>query len=144
MRAAGHFLPVGPRSDLEHRPSPRCTCEPIQAQSLDEPGLFAYVHRPQVPARLDPAPIPPEVDAFADDIRYALAHDSAALSLRELPADPPGTEPGVTLLLDGLPLFHFRRDEFLEAMYDAGCDVLEDLQRQGRPLSVATATGPVR
>ena len=82
--------------------------------------------------------IPAEMRAFAEDIRLLMADDSAALSLREATGGP-GTEPVVTLCVRGVPLFHFRRDEFLDAMYVAGCDAMEDLQLAGLPLAVGAA-----
>ena len=84
--------------------------------------------------------IPAEVLAFADDIRKALADDSAAVSLIES-AGEPGTEPTVTLCVRGIPLFHFRRDEFIDAMYVAGCDAMADLRRSGLPLAVEAGDG---
>lgn len=88
--------------------------------------------------------IRPEVLAFADDIRDAIADDNATLSLEEKPAEP-GYEPTVILCVRGIPLFYFRRDEFLEAMYVAGCDVMEERERQGLPLAAADpSTGPVQ
>jgi hypothetical protein len=85
--------------------------------------------------------VPPEVEAFADDIRHAMADDNAPLSIVETFGEP-GTESVVTFCVRGLPLFYFRRDEFLEAMYVAGCGVMEDLERKGLPL--AAADGPPR
>jgi hypothetical protein len=84
--------------------------------------------------------IPAEVLAFADDIRHILADDGAALSLVETSVEP-GFEPVVTLCVRGVPLFHFRRDEFIDAMYAAGCDAMEDLRRAGLPLAVP---GPIQ
>ena len=89
--------------------------------------------------------IAPEMRAFADDIGRLLAGEHGHLSIREEPPERPGGEPGVTLLVDGAAVFWFARDEFLEAMYVAGCDVLADLQRKGLPLAVgAQRTGPVQ
>jgi hypothetical protein len=78
--------------------------------------------------------IPAEVEAFREDINRALANDHAHLTIRETRAAP-GTEPTVTVLVEGFPLFHFRRDEFLEAIYVAGLGVMADLERAGLPLT---------
>lgn len=82
--------------------------------------------------------IPREVRAFAADIQRLLADDTATLSIREEPPE----EPGITLLVRRVALFWFTRSEFLEALYVAGCDALEDLERRGLPLAVRT--GPVQ
>ena len=84
--------------------------------------------------------IPAEMLAFADDIREILGDDSAALSLLETSVEP-GFEPVVTLCVRGVPLFHFRRDEFIDAMYVAGCDAMADLRRSGLPLAVEAGDG---
>jgi hypothetical protein len=90
-----------------------------------------------------PDNVPPEVRAFVDDIRQAHADDSAALSLRETFGEP-GTEPIVEFCIEGVPVFYFRRDEFLDAMYVAGCDAMEELDRACLPLSVAKPVPPLR
>ena len=78
--------------------------------------------------------IRPEVLAFADEIREAIADANASLSLGETPAEP-GYEPTVIFCVRGIPLFYFRRDEFIEAIYVAGCDAMEELERKGLPLT---------
>ena len=80
--------------------------------------------------------IRPEVLAFADDIRDAIADANATLSLRRVDGEP-GSEPAIALCIEGTAVFWFRRDEFLEAMYVAGCDAMEKLERQGRPFTAA-------
>jgi hypothetical protein len=55
-----------------------------------------------------------------------------------------GTEPIVEFCIEGVPVFYFRRDEFLDAMYVAGCDAMEELDRAGLPLSVAKPVPPLR
>jgi hypothetical protein len=79
--------------------------------------------------------IQPEVRAFAADIADLLADDSVELSIRETPGER-GSEPAITFCAQGVALFHFRRDEFIEAMYAAGCDAMADLLRAGLPLAV--------
>jgi hypothetical protein len=81
--------------------------------------------------------VPPEVRAFAEDIQHALWDASAPLSLQESPGDP-GCEPVVVFCVRGIPLFYFRRDEFIEAMYVAGCDAMEELERDGLPLTAGS------
>jgi gamma-glutamyltranspeptidase len=76
----------------------------------------------------------PIAEEFADAIRSALASDEPVTATTTY--GEPGTEPSVAVLVGGLGLFRFRRDEFLEAVYVASCDVLEELRRDGRPLVV--------
>ncbi len=83
----------------------------------------------------------PEIQAFAADIREILADDSATLSLRQ--TDEPGHEPSIALLVNDVPVFHYSRAELIDALYQAGCDALADLDRAGLPLAVGadTSTG---
>jgi hypothetical protein len=45
------------------------------------------------------------------------------------------------LCVRGVPLFHFRRDEFIDAIYVAGWDAMVDLRRSGLPLAVEAGDG---
>jgi hypothetical protein len=74
------------------------------------------------------------VEEFAQDMQAAIASD-APITLATAFA-PDGTEPSVALLVDGYPVFHFRRDELLDAIYVLGSDVIDELERAGLPTTV--------
>jgi hypothetical protein len=68
-------------------------------------------------------PIAPEVEAFAAEIRTA--HEDLGPITAETEYGPPGSEPIVIVKCGGILLLELRRDDFLDAMYAAGCDDLE-------------------
>jgi hypothetical protein len=80
--------------------------------------------------------VPSVMREFAETIRTAHAADDPVTADQE--DGPEGTEPAVIVRVAGVAIFHFRRDEFLDAVYVAGCDVLEELERDGLPLAVST------
>jgi hypothetical protein len=82
--------------------------------------------------------IDPLVLAEQQELAHALGHahadDSLALSLLEV-AYEPGIEPDVVFCINGIPVFTFRRDDFLDAIYVAGCDAIDKEARDmGPPL----------
>jgi hypothetical protein len=68
----------------------------------------------------------PHAPSWAQTIRDAHANLTPIEAVTEYGPDD-STEPAVVVSIAGLPAFTFRRDEFLDWLYLAGCDVLEEL-----------------
>jgi hypothetical protein len=66
--------------------------------------------------------VAPAIEAFAAEIRAA--HEDLGPITAETEYGPVGTEPLVIVNCGGVMLLELRRDDFLDAMYTAGCDDL--------------------
>jgi hypothetical protein len=70
------------------------------------------------------ADAPVEVQQLAERIRRAHADDLSPVTAAT-EYGTPGTEPIVVVYVGGVSIVELRRDDFLDALYVAGCDVIE-------------------
>ena len=86
----------------------------------------------KIPSRpVPPEPeIPIEVRELLERVRRAEYVDDLAPVTIATEYSEPGTEPLVMVFVGGLEIVALRRDDFLDAMYVAGCDAIEAEHRR--------------